>query len=399
MDAADACETGCPQTVANGTCTACSDKDTCTAATCDAGFVFNATSPVSCEPCVPGTFQDQTNTDRSTCSFCAAGTEFTSASTACRPCDSGTYQNQNNQPSVQCKFCPAGSVYNSDFTAGGAANGFRPVDTAALVSGRDACLAQNSTGVCPVFENYAASTDRACLGRNEVCGASELPCSGLTTFDTCKTSCTNNPACISFEFAAGPSECQQSTSCKQNRSRIDAGWTLYVITTTNPYTEYIGNNCAARNEICGGSAEPCDSVSSNHDCKMACDADPTCVSYEFKASSGSCQLSTTCTPDVWTTNTDGWNLYVKEPNNTANNNVKHIWNNWDVGNVQDMAGLFDGQGSFNQAISRWNVTSVTTMERSECSVPRTAVTDVFSSYLTMHSPSPYNTPAAVRSVS
>jgi hypothetical protein len=36
-DANNGCELGCP-TVAGGTCDTCSDKDTCTAVTCDAAY-------------------------------------------------------------------------------------------------------------------------------------------------------------------------------------------------------------------------------------------------------------------------------------------------------------------------------------------------------------------------
>ena len=54
---------------------------------------------------------------------------------------------------------------------------------------------------------------------------------------------------------------------------------------------------------------------------------------------------------------------------------KYKWNfnddisQWNVGNVTDMYGMFQGARAFNQPLEQWNVGNVTTMERMfDCAV-------------------------------
>merc|ERR1711970_892684 len=72
--------------------------------------------------------------------------------------------------------------------------------------------------------------------------------------------------------------------------------------------------CNGRNEICVGSVPPCGSASTRSACEKLCAADATCVSYEWKESSATCAMSTTCTNSIRVADdqgSDGWVMYER----------------------------------------------------------------------------------------
>lgn len=69
----------------------------------------------------------------------------------------------------------------------------------------------------------------------------------------------------------------------------------------------MGRGCVGRNEL-GGSEQP-----SVRACAALCDANPTCVSFEYMDKGKRCQLSSSCRLEQTEefSDTDAFNVYLK----------------------------------------------------------------------------------------
>ena len=63
-----------------------------------------------------------------------------------------------------------------------------------------------------------------------------------------------------------------------------------------PYANYPGLACVAMNELKSTADDP--ASPSFEGCQALCDAEATCISFEYKASTSGCTLSTTCLPHL-----------------------------------------------------------------------------------------------------
>lgn len=156
--------------------------------------------------------------------------------------------------------------------------------------------------------DYTRYGSRGCSGKNEL--GTSYPKGGLST---CSALCDIDSTCVSFEMSSS-GKCQLSTSCQYSDSvASSSGWTLYVKRTHvgSGYTAKSGYGCSGKNEL--GTSYPSGGL---HECKALCDSEYRCVSFEFAvdgAYDGKCQLSTSCTASVATSNSGNWNIYFKAP--------------------------------------------------------------------------------------
>ena len=77
-----------------------------------------------------------------------------------------------------------------------------------------------------------------------------------------------------------------------------------------PFTLRGDGGCNGRNEICSAGASPCSSALNLSACENLCYSDNACLSFEWKASGSSCQLSTTCTNSIRVADNQGSNGWV-----------------------------------------------------------------------------------------
>ena len=88
------------------------DKANATCSFCAAGKQFE-TNSTACSDCDAGKFQEESATPSVACKFCQAGKNFTVKQTVCIECEAGKYQHENGGPSVTCKFCQAGKEFTA----------------------------------------------------------------------------------------------------------------------------------------------------------------------------------------------------------------------------------------------------------------------------------------------
>uniref|UniRef100_A0A7S4V4Q2 Apple domain-containing protein n=1 Tax=Ditylum brightwellii TaxID=49249 RepID=A0A7S4V4Q2_9STRA len=182
-----------------------------------------------------------------------------------------------------------------------------------------------STGFCespPPSTYFVGYEHRGCSGRNEL-GTTTKP-----TVEDCAVACDELPTCMSFEYRMTTTSCQLSSSCSYSLTVPSSDWNFYVkvqdgvaangnpegnyylwllenaaeispvelveasslqLSMASYYIGYHNGGCVGRNEL-GLTAQ-----TSVEDCATACDAESTCVSFEYKkGSSTTCQLSSSC---------------------------------------------------------------------------------------------------------
>jgi len=83
-----------------------------------------------------------------------------------------------------------------------------------------------------------------------------------------------------------------------------------VIISGLPFTLRGDGGCNGRNEICSAGASPCSSAPDLSACENLCYSDKACVSFEWRASSSLCHLSTTCTNSIRVADNQGSNGWV-----------------------------------------------------------------------------------------
>lgn len=152
---------------------------------------------------------------------------------------------------------------------------------------------------------YAVFMGRGCNNRNEL-DILEQP-----SVRACAALCDANPACVSFEYMNEGRRCQLSSTCRLKQTEEAANtnaFNLYLkVDKSFPYTVFMGKGCINRNEL-GITEQP-----TVRACAALCDADPTCVSFEYMNEGNRCQLSSSCRlgQTVESSNTDAFNWYLK----------------------------------------------------------------------------------------
>lgn len=71
------------------------------------------------------------------------------------------------------------------------------------------------------------------------------------------------------------------------------------------------NACSGRNEICTEKEAPCNGAETRDVCSKLCQADYSCISFEWHVSANGCQMSTTCTGASSGSNNNDWELWIK----------------------------------------------------------------------------------------
>jgi len=131
---------------------------------------------------------------------------------------------------------------------------------------------------------YSVYDTGGCVGRNEL-GSFKKP-----SASECAALCDANESCVSFEYRKGGTTCQLSTSCDRYGRTVDDPSDPYrwYLKVPKGYKAYETGGCVDRNEL-GIFKE-----SSVSDCAALCDADLSCVSFEYQKQGKKCLLSTSC---------------------------------------------------------------------------------------------------------
>ena len=150
--------------------------------------------------------------------------------------------------------------------------------------------------------SYTTYSEYGCASRNEL-----LVSSGYTQ-ESCEKYCTDRTDCVSYEFTASSGTCQVSSSCTRGIATSSTPGSILVTKLQNPptYTTYSEYGCASRNELLVSNGYTQES------CEKYCTDRTDCVSYEFKASSGTCQASSSCTQGIASCCDTGRVLVTKE---------------------------------------------------------------------------------------
>ena len=109
---------------------------------------------------------------------------------------------------------------------------------------------------------------------------------------TCCSADSTNGDCTDGSCWHSSSDLSAAGSCAITSSPPTAGRDSGAFT-------FIGEKgCVGRNEICDKSQSPCTGATSLAACDTLCASDVSCISYEWKATTSECQLSTTCTSAI-----------------------------------------------------------------------------------------------------
>ena len=139
------------------------------------------------------------------------------------------------------------------------------------------------------------------------------------TLSACAAQCLALTTCISFEFKAASGttiNCHLSSSCNTQRAGynpIQADWWLFIRgsiynTLALNYNMISTRGCTGANEL--GAYDVTDTLAT---CAARCDALETCISFEFRASDGTCQLSSSCNLAA-SVSGGTFDLYIKQRN-------------------------------------------------------------------------------------
>ena len=150
---------------------------------------------------------------------------------------------------------------------------------------------------------YQSLSTGGCSGRNEL---------GSTfggSMQDCADACDADSTCVSFEYSKTGTECMRSTTCSSLDMTLNDPNDPFYFYLKLPQLDGYGSasstgGCSGRNELgstTGGTVQ---------DCADACDAEPTCVSFEYTKEGTTCQRSTTCNSLDMTLNNDPNDLFL-----------------------------------------------------------------------------------------
>ena len=121
---------------------------------------------------------------------------------------------------------------------------------------------------------------------------------------------------MKFKEASGTTtNCQLSSSCDTQHAGynpIQDSWWLFIrgsiYNTLAPNYDMISTGgCDGANEL--GAYDVTDTLAT---CAARCDALETCISFEFRASDGTCQLSSSCDQHNYAVGGTAFDLYFKQ---------------------------------------------------------------------------------------
>jgi hypothetical protein len=155
-----------------------------------------------------------------------------------------------------------------------------------------AALVSGTTEATVVIETLSATS--------MVVYATDLPTCGLG----CPNEAVAGDCTVRRDLSAG---CQAAGVTGSKDYAISA-----VSTPTSTSFALSGGSCPGANEICDDTQTPCSGASNLQACQDLCAADSTCVSFEFKAATSECQMSTSCMTATGAGRSDpDWVLYLK----------------------------------------------------------------------------------------
>ena len=245
-----------------GTCTGSAGTD----ATCDAVVAAHGGKEATCVGTVDGT-------SGGACAWTSVG------ACAWTPANACTW---NNNANAACTECDAGQ-YNSVVELYNAETGVTTQE-----GGAGPCID------CMAGEYQAETVQTSCIK----CVAGKIAATAKMS------ACTE---CLAGQYFAEEGGAGPCNDCTAGQYQHEAAKNA-CISCASGFRNDGGSGCAGANEICGLGDAPCNTATDLASCQALCAADATCVSFEFKASSAECQLSTSCVKsDLF----NEWVLYIK----------------------------------------------------------------------------------------
>ena len=247
-----------------------STSETCTVATCAAGYKKEGNS---CVMCPAGTYSSAGSTS---CSSCAAGTYSGSGAASCTTCPSNTYSEAG---AGSCSSCPAGMTGGTNCSTTCAAGTY-------LKAGEGSCSSCPAGKYCVggTF-NYNASSDQGITGNcntntYSTGGASAATCTACpgsmtsTAGSTAKTSCkiTCSAGNHLAKSASACSSCPAGKYCAGGTYNYSDSAAQGITGNCNANTYSTGGASAATCTACGGSLTSSAGATAKTQCKITCAA-------------------------------------------------------------------------------------------------------------------------------